>query len=123
MSLRILHLTGGGNEARVNTIPTIITLTSGTTWSVPNDWNYADIDKTSGFANKVECYGGGGGGERSEQGTNNRNGGGGGGGAYSNANNVVLTAGSTIDIAIGAGGAGGTTNGEPGDPGGDTCFD
>lgn len=45
----------------------VIVLTSGTSWTVPGDWNNYD--------NKIEAIGGGGGGS-------NSGGGGGGGGAY-----------------------------------------
>lgn len=66
---------------------TIIKLTSGTSWTVPLDWNNQD--------NYIECFGGGAGGSR----------GGGGGGAWSKRTNLTLTVGSFVTYAVGAGGA------------------
>lgn len=72
--------------------PKVTFLTSGTTWTVPSDWNPA--------ANKIEVIGGGGGAEST-------GGGGGGGGAYAIVSNVTtLTAGATVTISVGSGGAG-----------------
>lgn len=68
--------------------PKVIFLTSGTTWTVPADWDSAN--------NTIEAIGGGGGGFSTR---------GGGGAAYSKTNNLVLTPGSTVTIRIGAGGA------------------
>ena len=70
----------------------VIALTSGTSWTVPSDWNNAN--------NSVECIGGGGG-------SGNQGGSGGGGGAYSKSSNLTLTPGNSIPIAIGAGGSAG----------------
>src|SRR6267142_1621166 len=74
--------------------PTVIFLTSGTTWAVPANWNSAN--------NKIECIGGGGGGQNGFAST--QSGGGGGGAAYSKAVNVTLTPSSTVGIAVGGGG-------------------
>ncbi|MEK6628082.1 MAG: glycine-rich domain-containing protein, partial [Bdellovibrionota bacterium] len=64
-------------------------------WSVPLNWNSSN--------NSIECIAGGGGG--SSDGGNG--GAGGGGGAYSKTFNTTLTPGvSTLNIQIGAGGAG-----------------
>ncbi|MEK7147129.1 MAG: glycine-rich domain-containing protein, partial [Patescibacteria group bacterium] len=89
---------------------TVIFLTTGTSWTVPADWNSA--------SNTIEVIGGGGGG--GGKGTNNPNeeggGGGGGGGVYAKAINQNLPEGGTVGIQIGAGGAGGAaeTNGATG---------
>ena len=76
--------------------PTIVFLTNTalTTWTVPSDWNNA--------TNIVECIGGGGGG--TDGGGNV--GTGGEGGHYARSKNLTLTPGATVNIAIGAGGAG-----------------
>ena len=68
-------------------------LTTGTSWTVPKDWNNAQ--------NQIECIGGGGGGRAGAAG------GGGGGGAYSSITNLALTPGATLAYKIGAGGASG----------------
>ena len=73
-------------------MPTIV-LTSGTSWTVPSDWNDG--------SNTIEVIGGGGAGAA----PGGQGEGGGGGGAYSKAVNVSLTPGATVSIAIGAGGA------------------
>lgn len=80
---------------------TEIILTSGTSWTVPNDCTSAT----------VECIGGG-------QGGNATNGGN--GGDYAKANAVALTPGASIAIAIGAGGAGVASGSQ--NAGGDTSF-
>lgn len=72
--------TGGGSD---NT-PKHILLTSGTTWTVPDDWNSAN--------NTVECIGSGADGATS---------GGGGGGAWARKNNIALTPGATVSYQIG----------------------
>lgn len=74
-------------------------LTSGTTWTVPSDWNNSD--------NTIEVIGGGGGGGGGD--ANADGGGGGGGGAYSKVTNAVLSPNSVVTISIGAGGSAGTT--------------
>jgi hypothetical protein len=81
-----------------------IFIVSGTSWTVPTDWNSAN--------NIVETIGGGGGGQTANAAYA---GSGGGGGAYSKITNLSLTAGSSITIQVGTGGAAGT-------PGGDTWF-
>lgn len=88
-----------------------IFLTSGTTWTVPSDWNNVH--------NSIEAIGGGGGGGggfSESSGSGGAAGGGGGAGAYSLITNVVLTPGSTVAIKIGGAGAGGaaSTNGTDG---------
>ncbi|MBI4068349.1 fibronectin type III domain-containing protein [Candidatus Kaiserbacteria bacterium] len=70
--------------------PTVIFLTSGTTWTVPVDWNSAN--------NTIEVIGGGGSGATDTAGNGL---GGGGGGAYSKSVNVSLTAGASITYAVG----------------------
>lgn len=70
--------------------PMVTFLTSGTTWTVPSDWNPK--------ANKIEVIGGGGGAE-------SYGGGGGGGGAYAVVSNVTtLKPKTTVTISIGSGG-------------------
>jgi hypothetical protein len=78
--------------------PTVILLktTGAGTWTVPSDWNSLN--------NTIEAIGGGGG-------TGNASRGGGGGGAYTKLTNFSLTPGATVNIFVGAGGAGATTYG------------
>ena len=77
--------------------PIVIFLTSGTSWTVPSDWNSAN--------NTIEVIGGGGGGR-------NPAGGAGGGGAYSKTSNLGLTPGSTVTIQVGSGGGVGSAGGD-----------
>jgi hypothetical protein len=89
-------------------------LTSGTSWTVPSDWNNSN--------NSIEVIGGGGGGAggfADSSGSGGGGGGAGGGGGYSKATNVTLTPGVAVTIAIGAGGTGGPNSGS-GSSGGDT---
>ncbi|MDO8576017.1 MAG: hypothetical protein Q7R90_01750 [bacterium] len=72
---------------------TTIYLTSGTSWTVPADWNNSN--------NTIEVIGGGGGGGACA-------GGGGGGGAYSKVSTLSLTPGGTVTYKIGSGGSGGS---------------
>ena len=99
-----------------------IILTSGTSWTVPSDWNPTN--------NKIECIGGGGGGGASwwDSGTISlKSGVGGGGGAYAVTTNFDPGGATTIPYIIGAGGTKGTqgadvfTPNAPGN-GGDTTF-
>lgn len=81
-----------------------IFLTSGTTWTVPADWDDSN--------NTVHVIGGGGGGGGGSYGGGyTRGGGGGGGGGYSRTSNFNLTPGEIITYGIGAGGAGGAAGG------------
>jgi hypothetical protein len=79
-----------------------VVLTSGTTWTVPADWNNGN--------NKIEAIGGG-------QGGGFGWGTGGGGAAYTVLANVALTPGAVIPIVIGQGGAGKTASGTASDYG------
>lgn len=80
------------------TASTTVTLTSGSTWVVPDDW---------GPSSTIEVIGGGGGGATGSGGRA-----GGGGGAYSKIKNTVeLTAGESVTYAIGSGGAAGSDGG------------
>jgi hypothetical protein len=72
-----------------------VVLTSGSTWTVPQNWNSA--------SNTIEVIGGGGSGAEGQVGTGQ--GAGGGGGGYSSTTNVALTPGAMVDYAIGSGGA------------------
>jgi len=74
-------------------------LTSGTSWSVPSDWNNAD--------NTIECIGAGGNGAQNSKSTHYA-GAGGGGGAYASTANVALTSGS-VSYLIALGGSGSAT--------------
>lgn len=87
-----------------------VILTSGTSWTVPNDWNNA--------ANTIEVIGGGGGGGG---GTSNIGGGGGGGGGYNALINATLTPGATVGYSVGGGGSAGAANAN-GTAGGNTYF-
>lgn len=89
---------------------TTIVLTSGTSWTVPGDFNTA--------SNTIETYGGGGGGGGM---TSNTGGGGGGGGQYSKISNWSGSGSITINIgARGTGSANGS--GTNGGAGGGTWF-
>jgi hypothetical protein len=85
----------------------IIILNSGTSWTVPSDWNSAD--------NKIEVWGGGAGGHSNN---NVSLAGAGGGGGYSSITNLALTPSDSIGYVIGAGGVGETQPSPPGDGGG-----
>lgn len=78
---------------------TTIFLTTGTSWTVPNDWNNS--------ANKIEVIGGGGGGGGGKAGNGAGSGSGGGGGAYARITNLTLTGGGSVTIQVGAAGTGG----------------
>lgn len=88
--------------------PIVVTLTSGTSWTVP-----AGVTKLS----SVECWGGGGGAAGSSWGTSF---GGGGGGAYAKKVNLSVTPGASISYSIGAGGTSPASG--QGVDGGDTWF-
>lgn len=96
------------NQLGVTSMPFIFNvLTSGSTYVVPTGWSNTN--------NKIECIGGGGGGGI---------GAGGGGGAYAANANIVLSAASIINFAIGGGGAGSTQATSPvqATAGGNTWF-
>ncbi|MGJ5135615.1 RHS repeat-associated core domain-containing protein [Bradyrhizobium oligotrophicum] len=86
-------------------------LTSGSTWTVPSDWNGAN--------NTIEVIGGGGGGAGSN--ASGEGAGGGGGGGYSKLSNLPLQPGATVTYQIGLGGAAGAAT-AMGSAGGDTYF-
>ena len=90
--------------------PTAITLTAGSAWTVPSNWNSSD--------NSIEVIGAGGGGGGGGH-WRDSSGQGGGGGGYSKATNVTLTPGAPLAYAIGGGGRGGGFMGN-GATGGDT---
>lgn len=77
----------------------VVSLTAGTLWSVPHDWNNS--------SNAVECFGGGGGsGAGSTSGSTGGNGGGGGGGGgYAAVTNLALASGAAITYQVGAAGS------------------
>lgn len=87
---------------------TTVFLTSGTSWTVPSDWNSSN--------NTIECIGAGANGTTGNAGTGvfPQNGGaggsGGGGGAYAKKNNVSLTPGGSASYTIGAANSGTATN-------------
>ncbi len=72
----------------------------------------------------VKAWGGGGGGGGANEGGGERQGGGGGGGAFQFNNAIAVTAGGTVTVTVGAGGAAGSGGGgdPPGDPGLATTF-
>ena len=84
----------------------IIYLTSGTSWTVPSDWNSAN--------DSIEVIGGGGGGGYA--------GSGGAGGDYCEILDFNASAGASIPITIGAGGSAGTSGSHTGGSGGTTTF-
>jgi len=90
-----------------------VTLTSGSAWVVPADWNNAN--------NTIETYGAGGGGGGANGGRTVA-GNGGAGGAFSRISNLALTPGNNITFAIGAPGPAGVNGGANGGDGGDTWF-
>lgn len=90
---------------------TTIILTSGTSWTVPSDWNSA--------SNLIETWGGAAGGS-SDNFTSTISSGGG-GGAYISIQNLSLSVASIIAYVIGIGGAG-ETGSVAAKPGGDTWF-
>lgn len=77
-------------------------LTSGTSWTVPSDWNSNN--------NSIEVIGGGGGGATAGGTTSGY--GGGGGGAYSKESNITLTPGASVTYAVGSGGSAGSNGGD-----------
>jgi len=87
---------------------TVIYLKSGSTWTVPADWNNA--------SNSIEVIGGGGAGGSEAAGGVGA--GGGGGGAYSKLTNASFTAGTVVGVNIGTTGA--VNFGASGGKGGDT---
>lgn len=93
---------------------TVIFLTSGSSWTVPSDWNNS--------ANTIECIGGGGGGGRFNQASGLWGGGGGGGGGYAAISNQTYTSGASITYTIGSAGSGAATSGASGGNGGDTSI-
>src|SRR5205085_2130767 len=96
-TLSILSLASAGilflSPAPAYAAQTIIAITSGTTWTVPSDW-----DATA--ADTIECIGPGGKGVTAT--ANGASGGGGGGGAYAKISNLRLFAGQVVSIQIGA---------------------
>jgi hypothetical protein len=89
-------------------------LTSGTTWTVPTDWNNTN--------NTIDAIGGGGGGAggfTDASGSGGGGGGGGGAGGFSRISNASLSPGTTVTIAVGGGGAS-VADSVNGNAGGDT---
>lgn len=93
-----------GYQRQKEVLAVTITLTSGSSWTVPSDWNNA--------SNTIDVYGGGGAGGAAPVAV----GAGGGGGAFSRKNNATLTPSASIPISVGAGGTPnfGTSTGNPG---------
>jgi hypothetical protein len=77
----------------------VISLTSTTSWTIPEDWNSSD--------NTIHLIGGGGGapGSRTYQGAGGGSGGGGGG--YSQITNYSSSPGTVVSVTVGAGGTAG----------------
>ena len=96
-----------------NYIIKFVVLTSGTSWTVPSDYNYAN--------STITLISGGGGSSGST--TSGRTGSGGGGGACLQLTNYPLSPGQTVTYAIGAAGTAGTSGGGNGGAGGTTTFD
>ena len=78
---------------------TQVFLTTGSSWTVPSDWNDGN--------NTIEVIGGGGGGGG---GVSGDGGGGGGGGEYRKATNITLTPGTSVPYSIGTAGGGGAAS-------------
>ncbi len=90
------------NQAKAalgDTVTIVLTNTASTTWTVPSDWNNA--------SNTIELIGGGAGGSpgAGSGGSSHQGGGGGGGGAYAKISNFVTSAGNSVKIQVGGGGA------------------
>lgn len=94
----------------------IYVLNTGTSWTVPADWNSSN--------NEIYLFaaGGGGAGGRYTSDTNRAGGGGGGGGGYTKITNLTLTPSSSVSYAIGAAGSAGSASGGSGGAGGNTTF-
>jgi hypothetical protein len=112
------NVSGG---ALLASLPTLIgyLLTTGTEWTVPEDW--------SSYNNQINMIGGGGGGSGSVvQGptSGHVSGSGGGGGGFTTATNVALTPGATVSYVVGSGGTAGlgTNSSSTGGNGGATTF-
>lgn len=106
------NITAGANVAYG------VLLTSGTTWTVPANWN-------ASLPNFVYMFGGGGGGSGSAlSGTAVTGGAGGGGGGFTLVQNYSTTASSSVTYSIGAGGLAGAAGGtsSTGGSGGNTTF-
>ena len=106
----IIDDTGGRTLVYAQSGQTIVTLTSGTSWTVP-----AGVTSV-----KVECWGGSGAGGGSPS-SFNFGAQGGGGGEYAREDTYAVTPGANISYQVGSGGA--AHSGAAGDNGGDTIFD
>ena len=107
----------GNITAGTNTAYGVL-LTSGTTWTVPANWN-------ASLPNFVYMFGGGGGGSSyALSGSTVVGGAGGGGGGFTLVQNYSTTAGSSVTYSIGAAGTAGTAGGtlSTGGTGGNTTF-
>ncbi|MBI2035114.1 MAG: hypothetical protein HYT12_00320 [Candidatus Liptonbacteria bacterium] len=82
-----------------DTVTIVLTNTASTTWIVPSDWNNA--------SNTIELIGGGSGGSpgAGSGGSSHQGGGGGGAGAYAKISNFATSAGNSVKIQVGGGGA------------------
>lgn len=92
----------------LSSVASVAILSSGTSWSVPTNWNNSTVGANP-YANKVECIGGG------EGGTNLAGTGvaqGGSGGGYATQSNITLAPGGSATYAIGAGTATHTAGGD-----------
>lgn len=83
-----------------------IILNSGTTWTVPNDWNDND--------NSIECWGAGASGTGHSGSKQTDGHPGGGAGAYCRGDNIALTPNATVQVRIGAGPSGTSSAGTAG---------
>lgn len=93
------EVTGFHFTQRSDNAVIVLTSTSSSTWTVPNDWNNTN--------NTIHLIGGGGGGGgASISGSNSAGGGGGGGGGYTKLTNQTLTKGASITYQCGDGGIG-----------------
>lgn len=103
-------INAGTNTGWIFPPTTTLSLVSGTTWAVPNDW--------CELGSSIIAFGAGAGGARAP--SSSTSGPGGGGGAFSYVSEIGLTFGSTVYINVGAAGAGGTSATPTGTAGGDT---
>jgi len=106
-------LDAGGNSGWTFPSRTTVILTSGTSWTVPSDWNSSE--------NLIEVIGGGGSGSIGQNIVAYPSGGG--GAAYAAKFNLSLTPGDSITYSVGTGGAAVTASAKTvGNNGGDTWF-
>lgn len=102
MGVAVITGSAGGGQ-QISPTPTTVYLSSGTSWSIPS--NYQPIGSV------FDMYGGGGAGNGGQRDSAEAGGGGGGGGGFCRVTEFSLTPGGTLYYSIGAGG---TSTGQDG---------